>query len=339
MGTFNDIFKLKISWKALGQSANNSGWNIIPIENFTGISAGIHYPQNSETVLFSFEKKLLAGFSLPECEGFSVFVIEQNNSQNDLLAVSRKPGACLEIFLVMATDLIQVVADLFVDGKLGSILPIINRIGLWQEFWHQKRPPVLSPQKEVGLFGELTLLREILSQNVSCGEALSSWKGPERNIHDFVFKNGSIEVKSTIGEDGFLISISSIDQLACIANTQLFLAAFKLSVTNDGQRLPELIKSVRTFFEAVPTQKVLFDSLLLKYGYSDLYAENYRRFFSVEDNKIFKIDDSFPRIIREKLPSEIVEASYSIDISILPGSDVTLQKVLSSMEVGPYGVR
>jgi len=54
----------------------------------------------------------------------------------------------------------------------------------------------LTPEKEVGLFGELLFL-EFLIHQIGAGPAVDAWQGPLSEEHDFVFDAIHIEVKTT----------------------------------------------------------------------------------------------------------------------------------------------
>jgi len=54
----------------------------------------------------------------------------------------------------------------------------------------------LSREIQVGLFGELYILEKV-AKTIGWKKALNSWEGPDRGLHDFVFKNTLLEIKTT----------------------------------------------------------------------------------------------------------------------------------------------
>lgn len=57
----------------------------------------------------------------------------------------------------------------------------------------------LSHEKQVGLFGELLVLLS-LAQHLTPRDAVSAWRGPGREEHDFGLPDSDVEVKTTTAE-------------------------------------------------------------------------------------------------------------------------------------------
>ena len=112
----------------------------------------------------------------------------------------------------MALDLVDVLK--MSDGHAGSQLPtFLKRIEAWQRFMQRDRDSLLSLEAQVGLFGELLVLREICSNTGSPVEAINCWQGPAGGIQDFHLADGAIEVKNTISATSFPAKIHGVAQL------------------------------------------------------------------------------------------------------------------------------
>lgn len=81
------------------------------------------------------------------------------------------------------------------ETKLLRVLT--GRVGAWQEFM-RKGTQVLSPEAEIGLIGELMLLRAIIDAGSFLGSRRRSWVGPLDGIQDFELGTGALEVKATL---------------------------------------------------------------------------------------------------------------------------------------------
>lgn len=158
----------------------------------------------------------------------------------------------------------------------------------------------LSDHQEVGLFGELLILNHLID---SVGEqtAVTSWKGPTWEEHDFGFDTLDLEVKTTLTEDRSH-RISSLTQLEPSPHRALWLVSVQLTTTGVGGRsLPELIAQTSHRLEDLVI-KTRYIEKLTRLGWhldqSHLYT---RRFTTRGQTWTFKIDDSFPALTRQAL--------------------------------------
>ena len=87
-------------------------------------------------------------------------------------------------------------------------------------------------EKEVGLFGELIVLGELL--NAGDSAVLNQWKGPEDGLHDFV-KDGEweLEVKTSVSPNP-IVKVHPVTQLEPIG-TPFHLVVVKLKGMLMGQ--------------------------------------------------------------------------------------------------------
>ena len=71
----------------------------------------------------------------------------------------------------------------------------------------------LSQEAEVGLFGEMVVLKALLEAGVPVEVVLNAWQGPLDGLHDFLIGSGAIEVKTTLSTNGFPATVNSLEQL------------------------------------------------------------------------------------------------------------------------------
>ena len=90
---------------------------------------------------------------------------------------------------------------------------LLDRVRAWQVFMDRSGDGALSPEAEVGLFGELVVLGEVIRQGVPPIVACESWEGPGGGLHDFRWSTGAIEVKATAAVGSFPARIGSLAQL------------------------------------------------------------------------------------------------------------------------------
>ena len=98
----------------------------------------------------------------------------------------------------------------------------------------------LSEADQVGLFGELLVLRHLVAMT-GADSAMARWLGPSSEEHDFAFDQFDFEVKTTTGERR-RHWISSLSQLTPTEGKQLFLISIQITGAGaQGQSLPMLV--------------------------------------------------------------------------------------------------
>src|SRR5208283_1765934 len=160
-------------------------------------------------------------------------------------ALSRQPTGNLDLFSAMATDLIELLASARTADYDQLSRLFLVRIRTWQAFMEKDRSGILGLEAEIGLYGELLVVRELLDADITAPDAIESWRGPLDGLHDFELGTGAIEVKATMATAGFPATIWSIEQLDDTVRQPLFLAGIRLATNGTGRTLPELIAELR----------------------------------------------------------------------------------------------
>ena len=325
--------ELHTAWQALAGQPEKSGWRSIAVGRASPrFRAGIAFPESAESLLVGFNVATQVRDSeLPEGTGFSV-----SRAADDLgagfriwFSLSRSANASLEMFGLMATDII---ASLDGRGQSDSYLfaLMLARIRAWQEFMRRPADAALSPERELGLLGELTVLEKLLALGVGPTAVLGAWQGPARGLHDFITPAGAIEVKTTIAASTFHARISSLEQLDDQSGQSLILAAVRLCLQSDGRSLPEAIRDLRsTLLENKAALGLLEHGLLLA-GYLETTADAYDRKFACASLRAFLIDEKFPRLVRSSTAPEIISAEYEVDLDLVTSPADTLENAINA---------
>ena len=165
MATRNEM-KLAEAWRALDEETTSIGWRTLPIATNSGslLLAGRRHPLNLESMLIGFT---VAGLpkqaSLPQSKGFSLENVELpfQGSLYHCLAISRQPSASLDLFSAMLDDIVAVL-ERSNRTEEDHITAIVDRILGWQRFMSREDDGVLRAEDEVGLLGELHVLRLLI---------------------------------------------------------------------------------------------------------------------------------------------------------------------------------
>lgn len=334
MATQNEA-KFAEAWRALDEESVKSGWNTLPIATRSNllVCAGRHYPRNQESVLIGFTVPALPKQnSLPQCKGFTLEVVELplQGVRYFCLAITRQPSASLDIFSAMLDDIIMVLER---SGRTEPehITAVIDRISGWQRFMSREDDGILSAEAELGLLGELHVLRSLIATGISGAEAVDWWQGPTDSLHDFVCPLGDIEVKSSARSGCFSAIVSPLDQLDESLVQSLYLAAVQFSLSESGLRLPQHIDSIRLILGADQDVVATLERKLLAAGYHQALAPHYKRKFSYLLTSFYEVNGEFPRLTKGSVRVGVIDAQYRIEIDstkfhTLPLSDI-LQRI------------
>jgi hypothetical protein len=334
----SDKDALTAAWRALAGDKGREGWNTIYLRSGAPcpVLAGRRFPGNEEAILVGFRSTgIPSSDQLPQGKGFSVRKVESGLMDEDRnwISLSRQPSGSQEIFLMMADD---VVATLSMRAKAQEeelLSVFLTRIRAWQSFMQRDSDMVLAPAAEVGLIGELEFIRSLLAGPVAASLILESWRGPDDGLQDFVFGTGAIEVKSTLTVSGFTAIIGCLDQLDESLVRPLFLAGVRLSLSDAGVTLPDKVSVIRQLLRSDDATLGMFNNLLIRAGYLDSMSTRYTRRFHYVSTRILAVDETFPKLTRSNVASEIRDARYALDLDMIDRADVSLNVALKQLGV------
>ncbi|ONG41802.1 hypothetical protein BKE30_02900 [Alkanindiges hydrocarboniclasticus] len=324
---------LDAAWSALPTKADASGWHSIPITRKADCTllAARYLPDDEEALLFEFNSNisLAPSLVLPDAYGFKVIPVPEAARPRGV-ALSRKPGASKELFMLMATDIINMVAGTSYTDSSEIFGLVLNRIQAWQAF--MKREQVrLTLEAELGLSGELECLFQLIISGLPALSAVQAWVGPLDGIQDFEIGHGAIEVKSTAATLGFIIKINSLDQLDDSLRTPVFLCGCRFSIKPEGTALPERIQKLRDHLSGSYGASVLFEHLLLQAGYLECHAPLYTRKFLLRELCYWRINENFPKLVPGNVAAGIRAARYEVDLNLPDLEESGIQEVLSML--------
>jgi hypothetical protein len=176
----------------------------------------------------------------------------------------------------------------------------------------------LTAEAEVGLFGELLVLRALLETGAA--DALA-WRGGFGEEHDFGFTHADAEAKATSGERR-RHWIHGLTQLVATGETPLWLLSLQLTRGGDqqGETLPGLIDDVSSLADAAGRSRI--EANLARIGWKeeqrDLFDERWR----LRTTPLaLRVDDDFPRLTPSILinagvdTSRLRQVSYEVDLT------------------------
>ena len=340
MAQQNKREELLAAWRALDGCSKHEGWRTIQITHACSfrLRAGRYFPGNEEALLVGFSSVHVPPVDqLPQGYGFIVSKcnLESDSADGTWISLRRQSAGNLELFARMSDDIVTTLEGLRTTTDYGLFNAFITRIRAWQEFMKRDGDGLLGPEAEIGLFGELELLLDIMSTGVSHLNMVNAWQGPMGGLHDFVFDTGAMEVKTTMSPNGFPANIGSLEQLDNSHVCPLYLVGIRLSSNPSGKTLPEQIGALRDLMRDDPVALAILNSRLIHGGFIDAVADHYFRRFIRTDRRILEISTEFPRLTRENVAIPIGKVCYEIDLDLVNTVDIKLDYALKQLGVIP----
>lgn len=195
----------------------------------------------------------------------------------------------------------------------------------------------LTEQEEVGLIGELLVLRHLLS--VRGDAALATWRGFGAEEHDFDLGDDDLEVKTTTSEHR-RHWISTLTQLEPTPARPLWFLSLQVtrasSDSGDAFGLVDLIESIRKNLGGTPaTATAMFEDAIRTLGWDDELEGLYTRRFRLRSRPAaYPVNEEFPTITAAALQraglrvSAFPRVTYQVDLtgvtaSAVPPSDIS----------------
>ena len=234
-------------------------------------------------------------------------VLSGDLSQSSYLLFMTELDSSLVIFSALAEFVLERITRL----DLLSFDTIHSLVEEWRSFI-QGKSEKLSTAVQLGLFGELLFLQELISKKTD-ELGIISWTGPDKSKVDFLPSvNHAIEIKSSKDPLGNEVSISSLEQLSSDFEFH-FLRRYGLIETLEGQTIKDLYYSIASQLSDFEMRDT-FRIKVMDYGFNP-YAD-YEDLLKLETANIvdYNVQDySFPKII-PPLHEKVVKLQYTINL-------------------------
>jgi len=173
----------------------------------------------------------------------------------------------------------------------------------------------LSEQETRGLLAELYVLKELLAPRFGFDISAHGWAGPEAEEQDFRIEGNSFEVKA-VATGKTRVRIASLRQLDTLTAT-LRLLAVPLNPASGGEAfsLEGMVTKIRECLGESSPGRISFESKLLLVGYSDCDGAIRKTFF-IGEPLCYEVIPGFPTLTPATVPDGVVEATYTIDLSL-----------------------
>lgn len=270
-------------------------------------------PEKVKSIAFRLSKGNVDVSPLNDLKDITTEILpDETQADKMLLLISLADNSLSSIFAVLCEDLFNYISNIKEDKELVKSLQ--NRFLKWKELFELAKSPGLSPEKQIGLFGELFLLKELIEETGRIEECLNIWVGPDTGIRDFEKNNTAIEVKTTQTHNHQRISISSERQLDTSLLEKLFLFHLSLEKRNGNEN--SLNKIVSALFSLIGDNMLLNNMLnrkLISVGYFKHHESYYENIsYMIRGKDFYTVTENFPRIEEKDLMKGVGDVKYSI---------------------------
>lgn len=314
--------KIEDVWDLLEHDGRdtNSGYltrRILPEVNYD-IYLAIEKPLDTRLLILRVKSALLdRKTTYPSSRSFVVnrIALQQDSEENATLQLVLTNPRHKDIFTTLVQDIVDSLA--LVSEERAAVSEFITRLKRWQTFLEKNNPEGLSEIAQQGLYGELWFLRQVVFPNLESVKGIRCWTGPKATPQDFQFPGCAVEVKTTSSKQHQTLSIASERQLDDTGIGTIVLLHLSLDLRQEqGETLPEIVASVRSFVAHDAIAKDELENLLFEVGYLDIHATRYEKTgYIIREHNYFKVGADFPRIIESDLRNGIGDVRYTISVA------------------------
>ena len=273
------------------------------------------YLSIDEEGLFALALRSEATLKLPKnSSNLGISYIELNGFNH--LQIVLLETRLLDIFCTICEDFSQSISH--IKSEFDQASQLISRFISWCEIFKKSNSSKLTTAQQIGLYGELTFLENILchENNNDLYALVESWLGPEGCEQDFKMRNIFHEIKCITTRRSFAAGISSERQLEVEDDETLYLVVYIVDrEKGSDNNLNHCIERTRKILSRNPMPLALFNYKLLECGY---YQEDYTHYedfsYEIRETKFYLVDSDFPRIVEKSLSSAIFNVRYNLQL-------------------------
>jgi hypothetical protein len=308
-------------WQRLGsEGVEVTGFIRLRINHITAcrLYAARAIASGLEAIILDVEKAAIpAGTHLPRTRGFELRAVALHPGRGGrcLLLLTLLEDRYRDVFQALGEDAVGQLEGCTTEPE--AVRQLLSRLGRWQRFLQQHEPEGLSVSERRGLFGELIILRHLMSHRVEPVAAVDSWRGALGANHDFQFPSGSIEVKTTAAVTPTTVRISNARQLDDSGVAALMLVLVVIDESESlGQSLPSIIDDIGGRLSG--RASTMWLDRLTAAGYLEVQRHLYDSpGYLVRDLRYYLVASGFPRLTESDLPDGVSEVAYSVALAAL----------------------
>ena len=277
----------------------------------------------------SFDEEVEGRFAIP---AFMSLEIGMQSDKKTITLILKEQNVIRQ-FRIFCEDCVVSVQQ-NTGGSISSILLALETVvKKWVELFDGNKQKQLSKSSELGLIGELLVMRNILMKIIDASDSVLAWSGPKGHEQDFSYNSSLIEVKCQLISKDKVFTISSFEQLDQVSG-QIYLSHVGISPvapnSKDCFSLPSLVDEI---IESLLSDKYAIDTLLGCLALAGYTHDGDRNFDSYVESfmNIYKVEDGFPKITKSDVHPAIEKCTYKINATMLGHWHISKNQLLKEI--------
>jgi hypothetical protein len=219
------------------------------------------------------------------------------------------------VFAILCCDVIEHSRP--AANETEALKLVIDRYKQWSRLLETQRSGLMDENSRKGLLGELLFLQERIEKGDPVLTAVQGWVGADGADQDFVYEDGWHEVKS-VGASAASVTISSLEQLDSADEGELVIMRIDKAAPDKAGALSlnYAVRQISCKLTDASDALDLFRSKLSTYGYIDLQEYSEQK-YSFSGSQRYGVNDTFPRLTRQNVPTQIESLHYELSLPSL----------------------
>lgn len=216
-----------------------------------------------------------------------------------------------EAYFSFCENMIDSILRVKTESKALDLLK--RRFITWKKLFQKASGKDISREKAMGVFGELTVLKDIIAPLYGINNAIQAWGGPDMLSKDFTLNDTWYEVK-TISATADSIHVSSLTQLSSNNVGHLVVVRVETVSPEFNARCSAIIDIIKEILLKITDESTenLFIKKIQGIGI-DVHGKEIKYRFDIKSVKTYKVEEGFPRITLDNVPyPEITDVNYLI---------------------------
>ena len=316
-------FNYEEKWKELNNSSNSLKKGVSGLVDKKSVFKVYLYSDSTNlkrSVIIELPPKFKTNKKLPEVLGVKCNLLTSYSGlKGNLYVIEQKYAIHTAISELFMSEISRIIIGINDAKTFEEVL--IKLFEDWKSYFVDEMDS-FSPQKQLGLFGEMYFMYKVLFQELGIAPALNAWKGYQKNRHDFELPSISFEIKATTTNSPLKVKISNEKQLEKGKLKHLYLTVYNV-VSSESKvgDLPKIIASISKEISNDPRALNEFKRNVMSLGYNFEKEEEYNRSYSLinKGKEYYEIENTFPSIRIKELgklnkSNALLDIKYSINI-------------------------
>ena len=219
------------------------------------------------------------------------------------------------VFAILCSDIIEHSRSASTEKEALAL--VISRYKQWSRLLESQRSGLMDENSRKGLVGELLFLQKRIEESDAALTAIQGWVGADGADQDFIYEDGWHEIKS-VGTSATCVTISSLEQLDCADEGELVVIRIDKAAPDKAGALSlnDAVLQISSKLTGAADALDLFRLKLSAYGYIDLREYSEQKYYCSGSQR-YSVDDTFPRLIRRNIPTQVESLRYELSLSSL----------------------